>query len=373
MKILELTEAFGGGVFTSLTRLSSGLAARGHEVHLAYARRGETPDDVAAHVHAAVQLHELALVRPIRPLADLAGMMAIRRLLATVRPDIVHVHSSKAGVLGRIAAVLSGDRARLFYSPRGLAFLQEDYSPRARALFERIERLMARIGGTIVACSQSEATLIRERLHASKIALVENAVDVEAVVPRVEREDAEVRIGIVGRITYARNSALFADMASRHRSDRVLFRWIGGGDGPEQSRLASAGVTVSGWMPREQALDAMSQLDIYLHPSRWEGMPVALIEAQVAGLPAVATDVVGNRDVIRHGETGFVESTPEALSQSLGRLIADAGLRRRMGARARELALPRFNVDRMIDDCERLYATAAPRVVRSGREVREGA
>jgi len=74
--------------------------------------------------------------------------------------------------------------------------------------------------------------------------------------------------------------------------------WIGGGDDANEAALKSAGVTITGWMPRANALEAMRGLDIYLHPSRWEGMPVALIEAQLCGLPAVASDVVGNRDVI---------------------------------------------------------------------------
>lgn len=92
MRILHVTEAFCGGVFTSLTRLSSGLAARGHDVHLAFARRPETPTDVASYVHASVTLHELPLVRAISPIADLRGVFAVRRLVRRLRPDIVHLH-----------------------------------------------------------------------------------------------------------------------------------------------------------------------------------------------------------------------------------------------------------------------------------------
>ena len=362
MRILELTEAFGGGVFTSLTRLSSGLAARGHDVHLAFARRGETPLDVAAHVGTSVTLHELPLVRPVRPRADLVGLLRIHRLLRQLEPDIVHFHSSKAGVLGRLAAALNGRRAGVFYSPRGLAFLQEDYSERARAVFAAIEWMMARVGGTVVACSASERALVNERIRAPRVALVENAVDVDAVVPRVERQDGRVVVGIAGRITYARNTSLFAELARRHASPSVVFRWIGGGDDPAGDELRAAGVEVTGWMSRADALLQVASLDIYLHPSRWEGMPVALIESQVAGLPAVVTDVVGNRDVIQHRATGFIEADAEGLSRALERLIADRALRLGLGARAREHALARFNLGRMIDDYERLYAgELAPR------------
>lgn len=359
MRILHLVEAFGGGVFTMLTRLCNGQAARGHEVHLAFARREETPEDVAAHLDPSVDLHELALVRPIRWREDLAGLVTIRALLRTLHPDVLHLHSSKAGVLGRIAAATSPGRFATFYTPHGLSFLQEDYSPRARALFRRIEWCMARLGGTVVACSASEQAIVRQRITPRRVALVENAVDVDAIPPWQRRDDGAVRIGIAGRITYARNSELFGRLAREHSAANVRFRWIGGGDDADRKRLQACGVEVTGWMSQREALREMSTLDIYLHPSRWEGMPVALIEAQVAGLPAVATDVVGNRDVVVDGETGFVVRDEDAMSQALGRLISDGGLRRRLGERARALALQRFNLARMVDGHLRLYAAAA--------------
>jgi glycosyltransferase involved in cell wall biosynthesis len=103
----------------------------------------------------------------------------------------------------------------------------------------------------------------------------------------------------------------------------------------------------------------MRDLDIYLHPSRWEGMPVALIEARVCGLPAVATDVVGNRDVVVHGETGFLCRSTDEMAEALARLVHEPALRRRLGANARERALPRFNLDRLVDELEALYQRAA--------------
>ena len=216
----------------------------------------------------------------------------------------------------------------------------------------------------MVACSASEEALVREHLRPRRVAMIENAVDVESVVPREPRDDGLVRVGIVGRITYARNPPLFAALARRHAGAGTRFAWVGGGEEQDAGLLRDSGVEVTGWLSRPDALRAMSGLDVYLHPSRWEGMPIALIEAQVAGLPAVATDVVGNRDVIRDGETGFVRADVEGLSEALARLIADPALRARMGARARELALGRFALERMVDDYERLYASAAPRDAR---------
>jgi glycosyltransferase involved in cell wall biosynthesis len=358
VRILQISEAFTGGVFASVTGLCNGLAVRGHEVHLAFARRGETPADVRAHVHPAVQLHELALVRSIDPRSDWRGLRAIVRLMRELAPDVVHLHSSKAGVLGRLAARWTGRAERTFYSPRGLAFLQEDHSRGSRLMFEKIEWAMARLGGTVVACSASEMELVATRVRPHRIALVENAVDVCAIPARVERGDGRLRIGTAGRITYARNPPLFARLARSLAAAGADFVWIGGGEPEDTRALEEAGVRVTGWLPRTGALSALSELDVYVHPSRWEGMPIALIEAQICGLPAVARDVVGNRDVVRHGETGFLGRDHDEMAAQLARLIAEPDLRRTLGERAREVALDRFDLARVVDECLRLYAAA---------------
>jgi len=358
MRILQVSEAFTGGVFASVTGLSNGLAERGHEMHLAYARRPETPGDIRALVHPSIRLYELELVRPIRPMTDWRGYLAIRHLLRTIRPDVLHLHSSKAGVLGRIAARSAGIAARTFYSPRGLAFLQEDHSPGTRLMYERIEWAMARLGGTIVACSQSELDLVRARIRPARAALVENAVNVNLVPPRQDRLDGRLRVGTVGRVTYSKNPPLYARLARHAASRGAEFVWIGGGEAPETQRLVEAGVRVTGWLPRAAVLAELAQLDVYLHPSLWEGMPIALIEAQVCGLPSVARDAVGNRDIIAHGETGYIGRNFDDLSLHLDRLLDDPALRTRLGARAREIGLARFNLPRVVDEYETLYTAA---------------
>jgi glycosyltransferase involved in cell wall biosynthesis len=357
LRILHVTEAFCGGVFTSLTRLSNGLAARGHEVHLAFSRRPETPDDVASFVDPSVALHELPLVRSIAPVADMRGVLAVRRLVRELRPDVLHLHSSKAGVLGRAAAWLTGDLRRTYYSPRGLAFLQEDHSERARAFYRFVERSAARLGGTVVACSASELELVRSEVRPSRAELVENAIDVDAVPARFPRDDGRVRIGSAGRATYHKNPALFAEVARRVGGEGVEFVWIGGGDAADVRPLEDAGVSITGWLARPDALRETSRLDIYVHPSRWEGMPIALIEAQVAGLPAVANDAVGNRDVVRHGVTGYVTRGADEMARYVRMLVSDPGLRTSIGERARAEAVRRFRLERLVADFERVYAS----------------
>jgi len=114
--------------------------------------------------------------------------------------------------------------------------------------------------------------------------------------------------------------------------------------------LEAAGVDVTGWQERDKALDRLADLDVYVQTSLWEGMPIAVIEAQVAGIPAVVTDVVGNRDVVEDGVTGFVVANPREMYERVAQLSKDPDLRYKMGAEARRRARIRFSLDRMVGD-----------------------
>jgi len=106
-------------------------------------------------------------------------------------------------------------------------------------------------------------------------------------------------------------------------------------------------IEVTGWLPREALMQRLSQTDVFLMPSLWEGMPLALIEAQAAGIPAVVSDVVGCRDVVVNGETGFVCKTTDELIEKTQFLINNSELRYRLGENAARLARIRFDVNRL--------------------------
>lgn len=361
MRVLQVCESFGGGNYSSVTQICNGLAECGHEVHLGYSRRAETPADFAASLHPTIVLHELRMTREIAPLTDLRALLAVWRLFIQVDPEIIHLHSSKAGFLGRAAGFLAGRNRTVFYSPRGLSFLQQDASANKRRLFRWLEWGAARLGGTLVACSQGELEQIRDHIAPRSVVLIENAVPIAMVPCKRQRQDGKVRIGTAGRISAARNPKLFAALARRLRQEGVEFVWIGGGEEADRNLLTGGAVQVSGWLTRREALAAVADLDIYLQTSLWEGMPIAVIEAQVAGIPAVVTDVLGNRDVVLDGETGYVCRGEEALAARLVELVAEEARREAFGCRARELALRRFDVERLLNDLEAAYSSAVQR------------
>lgn len=362
--VLHVTEATGAGVLSYITMVSNRQAERG--ARIAVLLLGSRPDKAVAwraQFHPAIAVTECVPHRAgaVGTLRAYAG--AIRNALRTHRPDALHLHSSIAGALGR---VLSGFGAapRIVYQPHGLSWLREDKGTLARRAFLAAEWLLARRAGALVGVSSGECEQMR-RLGRRDVTLIENGVRIDEI-PRHEPDDAaslapagavsrKLRIGTVNRICAQKDPAFFAEVATRLGSTAFEFVWIGDGEAALRPVLERAGVNVRGWLARAEALAEMARFDIYLQPSRWEGMPLSLIEAQVAGVPAIARAVIGNREVIeRTGGGRLVKSAAEAAEQ-VRALAADAPARASLGAAGRAAAIAEFSIDRIVDQLDALY------------------
>lgn len=347
-----------------LTQLSNRAAAAGVGVTILHSIRQETPVNFSKLFHPAVKLTYVSMFREVSVKNDWTSLWNLVRKLKELDPSVVHLHSSKAGVLGRAAARIAAPRARVFYSPHGLAFLRRDVSPVKQFAYLSFERIAARMGGTIVACSKSELSEIETRMGTREARMIENGVNVTEIPPRIERNPGDVVVGMSGRASYQKNHQAFVKLASELSGPSVKFLWIGGNLEELPDQMKSGSVTCSGWVTRERALELTSELDIYVQTSRWEGMPIALIEAQVAGIPAVVTDVVGNRDVVQHGVTGFVATSVEDMAKYVAMLRDDPALRARMGAASRESASKRFSMDAIFRQWLSVYQLGSDRPTR---------
>jgi len=360
MKILQVTEALEGGILGSISQLCNGLSERGHQVFLAYSKRPETPDNLHAYFNKEIVLFEVKLNREINLFKDIKGLINFYFLFKKVQPEIIHLHSSKAGVLGKLSSIIYGKKHRVFYSPRGLSFLQSNESQIKLRFYKTIEKIMSNINATTVACSESEKDEINFHLNCKNLVLIENAIPTDIIFPKSHNDNDIIIIGTSGRLCYQKDPELFLKIVkkinclNKQINKDIKFIWVGDGQF-YKNELQAAGVEVTGWLQRSEVLRTISKFDIYLQTSKWEGMPISVIESQVAGIPAVVTDVVGNRDVIENRITGFVSNEIDDLSRHLINLIEDKGLRLQMGSSAREKGLVRFNLNRMLDEYEALY------------------
>lgn len=350
--IVHVVESFGAGTLSMVSAIANRQAQAGHAVTVIHSVREETPDNWRALFDAHIEFIQLPMIRSIKPAADWRAGRMLMAELKRLSPDVVHLHSSKAGALGRLGSLFYPG-PRWFFSPHGLSFLQRAEGRLKNTVFLMIEKLLARIPVTFIACSPSEAEQIRANLT-RRVVVVNNAVDLAAI-PAAPGNDNIVRIGTVGRVALARNPELFASIASALRSEGVEFVWIGGGDESGETALQQAGVKLSGWVDRAEALKQLATLDIYIQTSRWEGLPVAVIEAMAAGLPVVATNVVGNRDLVRNGENGWLANDRDDFLARLASLIEDRAERQRLGGQARTYAHTYYSLDTMMAELDRAY------------------
>ena len=312
----------------------------------------------------AVEVPELA--RNLNPWRDLRAFYKLYSWMRRERFDLVHTHSTKAGLLGRVAARLAAVPVVLF-TAHGWAFA-EGRAYWKRRLLAHAERLAARVTAKIICVSEHDRELaLRWRVaKPGQLLVVHNGIDPHSFLAAdgsPVRE--ELRLGkdpvvtFVGRLAPPKDPLTLLEAIRILPEGRVLL--IGDGElRPQierfvQERSLPGRVVMAGF--RSDIPEVLAASDVFVLSSRWEGLPLTVIEAMMAGLPVVAARVGGIPELVEDGETGFLvpPSDPEALAEALQRLLEDEGLRRRMGEAGREKALRGFTLERMLAQIQRVY------------------
>lgn len=305
-KILHVVEPLGGGVFSYIVDLSNELVEE-YDICIAHGVRKETPDNFKEYFDSRVHLVEVKnFTRAIDPRKDIAAFFELKRIASDIKPDIIHLHSSKAGALGRMA--FNGKKIPLFYTPHGYSFLMKDSGFLKRVVYKAIEAICAKRNCTTISCSAGEH---QETLQLTKRAVyVNNSIntaELQSIIDKTEKRQHPFTVYTLGRICYQKNPTMFNEIAERLPD--VRFIWIG--DGELRGELKSDNIEITGWVDRATAIKYAVNADIFLLPSRWEGLPISLLESMYMKKVCVVSDVIGNRDVIHNAENGFVCSSIE--------------------------------------------------------------
>jgi glycosyltransferase involved in cell wall biosynthesis len=316
-------------------------------------------------------------LRPeLRPLDDLRALFSLIRYVRRFRPDIVHTHTAKAGMLGRLAARIAGrPRPVIVHTYHGHV-LEGYFGPLRNGFYRMLERRLARISNVLIGVSSATVDdLVRLRIaDRSRFRVIPIGLDLEPFVladaeaGAAFREESgatadDVLLTFVGRLAPIKRVDVLLRALARARGLGAPVRLTIVGDGelrPALERLArdlgiAEHVYFAGY--REDMVTVAVAADVAVLSSDNEGTPVALIEAAAAATPAATTGVGGVADVVTV-ETGLV--VPPGDSDELGDVIAllagDASLRAQMGARARDHVRRRFSVERLVGDIDRLYS-----------------
>lgn len=302
-KLLFIVEAMGGGVFTYIVELANELVDK-YDVYVAYALRRQTPADYSKYFDDRVHLTKVEnFGRSINLKKDIKAFIEIKKIAKEVNPDIIHLHSSKAGALGRIA--FNGRKVPVFYTPHGYSFLMKHHSSLNRFIYKTIETLCGKRKCTTISCSEGEH---KETLKLNKrAAYVDNGINIsklQSYVDDVEilNNNAPFTVFTLGRICNQKNPTVFNEIALRMPDTR--FVWIG--DGELRDELTAPNIEITGWLARREALKLALQGEVFVLPSLWEGLPISLLEAMYMKKLCIVSNVIGNQDVVCSGENGFL-------------------------------------------------------------------
>ncbi len=364
MKILYLITRGDeiGGAGIHVLDLAEQMQRREHDVLvLAGGKEGELFDRAR---QRGIPIQNLAeLVHPIQVRSDYHCIRQLRQILRQVKPDLIHLHSSKAGAIGRVAALLAGIPS--VFTAHGWAFT-EGVSKKKRMLYLSIEYSLAFFAKKIITVSQYDKNLaLRYRFPRHKLQVIHNGVVNQN--PRLPVRSASleakrpVRLLMVARFSQQKDHSTLLKALHLISSLNWRLDLLGTGETLGQMQELSQRLNLSDKIYFHGASDKVNQYlveaDIFVLSTNWEGLPLSILEAMSAGLPIVATDVGGVAECVQHQRNGYLvpRQNPQALAEHLATLIERDNLRQCLGEAARQDFLAHFTVDAMVDKTEKLY------------------
>ena len=356
-----------GGPAWQSSVLTRGLAGHGYETRLLAGRVDEGEADFVALRDPDLPVVDIeGLGRSVRIGGDLRAFVSICREIRRFRPHIVHTHTAKAGVLGRLAAFVNRVPVRV-HTFHGHV-LHGYFSPPVSGLVRLVERVLARRTTALVAVGERVRDELVEAGIGQRDRFTAIAPGVEEP-PAIDREIARQLLGLplevpvvlfVGRLTAVKRPDRLVEAFGMvlERVPEAVLAVAGEGELLEEVRRSverlGDSVRFLGWQSDVGRLYAAA--DLVVISSDNEGMPVTLIEAAMAGVPGVTTDVGSASEVVVHGSTGLVVA-PDArdLAHAIVALLVDDDRRSAMGRAAAEQAIVRFSADRLVADHVALY------------------
>ena len=233
-KVLHLVEAMGGGVFTYLVELANGMSDE-FDVSIAFGMRKETPENYEDYFNEGIKLIKVEnFTRSLNVVKDIKAYIELRKIVKKEKPDIIHLHSSKAGALGRL--LVGTGKAKMFYTPHGYSSLMENESGIKQQIYKTMEKILGKRKCLTVACGKSEWE--QSRIVTKNSTYISNGVNIDKLNANLinaneqNLEDFNIKKNVftaytVGRINYQKWPELFNEIAQK--LPEMQFVWIGDG------------------------------------------------------------------------------------------------------------------------------------------------
>lgn len=301
-RVLMVVESLGGGVFTYVSQLSNDMCEE-FEVYVAYATRVQTPENFKDFFDERIKLIEIKNFGKLSNLiANMKTIKELRKIESEVKPDIIHLHSSIAGGIGRLA--FSGKSNKVIYTPHGYNYLMVGKDTLKGKFYKSLEYILGRKNCMTLTCCESEDEEAKQ--FSTKTSYIEtgvNLVDLDKSLNDIQPiRNEKFTVFTLGRICHQKQPRLFNEIALL--VPEAKFIWIG--DGDLRNELTAPNIEVTGWKARKEALGMSKGADVFLLCSLGEAIAMSLIEEMFIRKLCIVSNVVGNRSVIKDGINGYI-------------------------------------------------------------------
>jgi glycosyltransferase involved in cell wall biosynthesis len=358
-KLVHVVECFAGGVLDFLSDFISAIPPERYEIVIVHGIRPDTPKNYVDFFPSNVTFVEWAEAkREVSILADMKAGISLVRLVRQLNPDILHLHSSKAGFLGRVFSRFYSNKVKIYYTTHGVSSLRQDVSKRKQFFFKSLEKIGSLFGGIVICCSASEAEHMKA--YGVSASYIFNGIALPACKEIMQLDkslklDKAISVITVARVAPQKNARLFSRIAHKMGANNdvtVNFTWVGDG---EDAYLLNEHVMLTGWKAKPDAVTLLNMADIYCSTSLWEGLPLSVIQAMALAKPLVLSSCTGNIDLVVNGVNGFICYTEDEYIKAIQCLASDEELRTTMGEASRQIFLEKFTLESMVFNYLKIY------------------
>jgi len=366
IKILHITEVLGG-IQTHLELIFKYIDGTRFDLELILPRECELADLAREY---GIKVRLLPMVHKVSLWSDFKAVFRLVRIFSSEKNAIIHLHSSKAGALGRLATLLTGPKI-VFYTPHAFAYLGSRHY--RRMFYLAVEKLLKFKTTYLTATTDSECQRAVSEIGypEQRVKVIPNSVECRGVALRKNVKNSTAYLPVVtmvARICYQKNVEMFFrvahDFLARH--PKIYFQLIGAGhyesDYEELPQMLncydlSGKVAIKPWVKREKLLGELQKSDVVIQTSRYESFGYVLAEAAIRGVPIVGTDVDGIRDIIKDGKTGYLVQVDDDANmvKALEWVLYDQDKREYIVQNAIKHTTDSFGIERNIKKLESLY------------------
>lgn len=375
-KVMIISETTSGGVRKHILDLLFNLDIKKYELYFAYnlKRADETMiNSIPKLKSRGIHLIELKYMeRKINLIKEIKALNELNKIMNDISPDIVHCHSSKAGAIGRISAKLKGVKS-IYYTPHAYIMQNPSTNKLKKIIFTNIERILSRYftSKTInVSKGENELAQILKIDKSKKFEVIYNGIDeiinnkkITTLKENLNINENDIVVGVAARMDDQKDPFTFIKIAEKVSKNYKHVKFIYIGDGKYKKSIEqyitenslSSNIMLLGF--RDDIEDLLQIMNIYLITSLYEGLPYSLIEALKYKLPIVATDVVGNNEIVENSINGYLfeRRNIEEGYEKIIKIINDTKLIKKMSKRSYSIYKEKFILSRMIKKIDDLY------------------